>query len=565
MVEPRRNQRTLMALAVSLLLALAGANLASSPEAGAGPPPGGEEKIPVVTIPSQYQWGANGTGAGQFLDITGVNVGPDGNVYVTDCDLRRVQAMTLQGAFVRQIGGPDRAAGGLRCPRDVAVAPDGRRVYVLDSADGRVLEYSSEGTLIRTVVSDDTLADAWGLATDGNLMVVTDPGTESVRFYEGGRPLSRCHTSSDAAIGRFARPLGVTLATTGHAYVADQQNHRILRLDPHCSVDQTFGRYGSLAGDLAEPADVEFANGRLFVADMTNHRLQAFDVNGKFLLQWGRHPSTAHEGHGRTHYPSFIATDRTATRAVVCEPFENRCQTFDLVEMERLVSRANDQAYGNRIDVYSPQGALLHSFGRKGTGPGEFNLPTGVKYNRRLRRIYVMDSYNQRVQFFDVSGRYLGEFGGNGFEPGKIINAIDLAIDEQDHIYIPDAATNRIQKFDADGRFIRQWGSFGSAPGQFYKLKGAAVLRDRLLVIDFGNHRGQIFDLDGKPLGVFGEGILSPVPDTPHIFKTANVARQSSSRRSYTGPLFGAAGLVTLAVALGCSLRRRSGGRPASA
>lgn len=678
------HRRTVRA-AICLMFAAGGAGVAAGPNAVAGPPPGGEEKIPATTVPSEYQWGGNGTGPGQFLDITGLTLGPDGNAYVADCDLDRVQVVTLEGDFVRQIGGPEAPAGALRCPRDLAVAPDGQRVWVLDSANGRVLEYNREGSLVRTVVTDDTLADAWGLATDGELMVVSDPGTESVRFYEHGRPLSRC-ASSGPPPSRFARPLGVSLDPRGRAYVADQQNHRVARLKADCTVELTFGRYGSLAGELAEPADVEFADGRVFVADMTNHRLQAFDAGGGFLHQWGRHPSTAHEGHGRTHYPSFIATDSAARRAVVCEPFENRCQTFDLLEVQRYISRADDDAfwnkfpkfhygsktgsadmppkdgrdgffgafiaepdlsqvvildwagpkpkvratvggfgtepgklrqptgvafspetaelyvsdgnnhriqvfdldgellrwwgsfglgttemngpsgldfddqgnllvamaYGNRVDVFTPEGTLLRSFGEKGTGPGQFNLPTSVRYNPRLGRIYVMDSYNQRVQYFDANGRYLGEFGGNGFDPGQIINAIDLAIDDHDHVYVPDAALNRVQKFDADGRFVRQWGSFGSEVGQFYKPKGAAVLRDRLLVIDFGNHRGQVFDLDGKPLGVFGEGILSPVADTPSIFETVNVSRPAFTSHPHGRPhgavVFGTAAFVTLAV-----------------
>ena len=141
------------------------------------------------------------------------------------------------------------------------------------------------------------------------------------------------------------------------------------------------------------------------------------------------------------------------------------------------------------------------------------------------------------------------------------MNAIDLAIDDRDNVYVPDAAVNRIQKFDADGRFVRQWGSFGSEVGQFYKPKGAAILRDRLLVIDFGNHRGQIFDLDGKPLGVFGEGILSPVPDTPYIFETASAERPastgSSDGRARGALVLGAAGTVTIALVRSVRIRNR--------
>jgi len=172
----------------------------------------------------------------------------------------------------------------------------------------------------------------------------------------------------------------------------------------------------------------------------------------------------------------------------------------------------------------------------------------------------VVDAYNQRVQFFDEQGRYLGEFGGNGVEAGQIVNAIDLAIDDDDNLYVSDAAVNRVQKFDADGKFIRQWGSFGSELGQFYKPKGVAVLRDRLLVIDFGNHRGQIFDLEGKPLGAVGEGILSPVPDTPRIFETASTRRLASPSDGQGNPgtlLAGSAVLVTVALAGGALTRRK--------
>jgi DNA-binding beta-propeller fold protein YncE len=210
----RSNRTQTVRTVIGLVLAAVGAGLASGPEAFAGPPPGGEGKIPAITIPSEHQWGANGAGPGQFLDVTGLTLGPDGNAYVADCDVARVQVMTVQGEFVRQIGGPAASEGGLRCPRDVAVTAEGRRVYVLDSADGRVLEYDHEGMLAGTGVSDPT--------TDGTLMVVTDPGTESVRFYRGGRALSRCGTSGSTP-GRFARPRGVSLDGAGRAYVADQQ------------------------------------------------------------------------------------------------------------------------------------------------------------------------------------------------------------------------------------------------------------------------------------------------------------------------------------------------------
>ena len=55
----------------------------------------------------------------------------------------------------------------------------------------------------------------------------------------------------------------------------------------------------------------------------------------------------------------------------------------------------------DRVQIFSLQGEFLLAFGRNGTGPGEFTMPTGLAIDDDL--IYVTDSYNQRVQVF----RYL--------------------------------------------------------------------------------------------------------------------------------------------------------------
>jgi hypothetical protein len=74
---------------------------------------------------------------------------------------------------------------------------------------------------------------------------------------------------------------------------------------------------------------------------MINHRIQVFDKEGEFLYQWGRHPPTAHEGHGRIHYPLGISAAPDSKHAIVCEPFENRCQVFskDRIAQARNVRR----------------------------------------------------------------------------------------------------------------------------------------------------------------------------------------------------------------------------------
>jgi hypothetical protein len=51
------------------------------------------------------------------------------------------------------------------------------------------------------------------------------------------------------------------------------------------------------------------------------------------------------------------------------------------------------------VQAFDRQGRLLYYFGQKGTGPGEFQLPTGLEIDRN-DRIYVVDSFNHRIEVF---------------------------------------------------------------------------------------------------------------------------------------------------------------------
>lgn len=55
------------------------------------------------------------------------------------------------------------------------------------------------------------------------------------------------------------------------------------------------------------------------------------------------------------------------------------------------------------MQVFDREGRLLYYFGARGTGLGEFQLPAGLFIDRE-DRIFVVDSYNRRVQVFRYSG-----------------------------------------------------------------------------------------------------------------------------------------------------------------
>lgn len=69
--------------------------------------------------------------------------------------------------------------------------------------------------------------------------------------------------------------------------------------------------------------------------------------------------------------------------------------------------------YGNaRVLEYSADGKRVKVWGGPGKGPGEFQIPHGIAYDRDT--LYVADRTNARVQRFDLNGKYLGEWNNVG-------------------------------------------------------------------------------------------------------------------------------------------------------
>jgi len=64
------------------------------------------------------------------------------------------------------------------------------------------------------------------------------------------------------------------------------------------------------------------------------------------------------------------------------------------------------------VQVFDHEGELLYTFGNRGTGAGEFQLPAGLFIDRD-DRIFVVDSFNRRVQVFRYHGLTKTAKGGS--------------------------------------------------------------------------------------------------------------------------------------------------------
>ena len=181
-----------------------------------------------------------------------------------------------------------------------------------------------------------------------------------------------------------------------------------------------------------------------------------------------------------------------------------------------LTDRALQQVF-----KFSHDGRLLMTLGTEraaGLDGAHFNKPTDVAFAAD-GSIYVSDGYgNNRVAKFSADGKFLLDWGRKGQGPGEFDLPHNVAVDAQGLVYVADRSNSRIQVFDANGKFLRMWKSeelgrpWGLAIGPdnlLYvvdggDLKPAPPDRGRLLKLNlqgkiltkwsrFGNYDGQIY------------------------------------------------------------------------
>jgi peptidylamidoglycolate lyase len=153
--------------------------------------------------------------------------------------------------------------------------------------------------------------------------------------------------------------------------------------------------------------------------------------------------------------------------------------------------------YGNsRVLHFEADGKLRKTWGTKGTGPGEFDLPHGIAIDER-DRVLVADRSNARVQVFDQSGRFLDQWQG-----AKLGRPYAAAVGQKNRVFIadggdqPETPPDRggVAVVDTDGQLILRFGRFGNYDGQFRLAHDVAVAKDgAVYVVDAWGQRVQKF------------------------------------------------------------------------
>ena len=139
--------------------------------------------------------------------------------------------------------------------------------------------------------------------------------------------------------------------------------------------------------------------------------------------------------------------------------------------------------------------SVQRSWGSVGPADGEFNSPAGLAISPKGDIIYVSDTKNNRIQFFDDEGNFLGKWGtlGNGF--GQLKSPDGITTDTTgSFVYVADRNNDRIQIFGSSGDYIMELKSLGTLAGQFNKPRDVALdFSNRLYIVDKENNNVQVF------------------------------------------------------------------------
>jgi DNA-binding beta-propeller fold protein YncE len=139
---------------------------------------------------------------------------------------------------------------------------------------------------------------------------------------------------------------------------------------------------------------------------------------------------------------------------------------------------------GHQVWKFSPDGKVLLVLGKPGVAGGgldEFNAPSAVQVAPN-GDVFVADGHggatNARIVKFDKTGKFIKTWGRKGSAPGEINIPHALAMDSRGRLFLADRANNRIQIFDQDGNFIDQWTQFSRPSGVYIDSNDVIYVAD---------------------------------------------------------------------------------------
>ena len=459
----------------------------------------------------------------------------DNTILVADYWNYRVKRYTTSGTYIGTVSKPDPlgTGSGIGAPYDVEADmignPAAAPLWVADQGNSRIVEFTHNGTFMRSIGRNGhgTGGHNFSAGCGGGHMTIpthifADP--VSGNLYVSDPRCRQVYIFKDSTgdyVGQFnwsgsgvgtPIPRGIAGDSSG-IYVVEHNSRSIYE----------FNRAGQLVkklaanSDMNDPRGLDLGGGYIFVVSaMKNKVYQYNESTGALVRSW------THTG-GSTSGPSF---DSIRFPAVDGQGNVYVGDTWGCPAYNGPSCSGKDPGY--RVYKYSPAGAPIAlnggacnwslagtcSMGSTQPPPqGGFNQQNGIGINPADNSLFVVDTFEQRVQKFDTSSTctsagscpaWILQFAGRagaGLDSEGVGYPRALVFGSDGRVWLGDN-NNDVQAWTPGGTstaspatFVHRFGTQGPAPGQFKGgVQGLTVTAGRVYATDYAGCRLQVFD-----------------------------------------------------------------------
>ena len=258
------------------------------------------------------------------------------------------------------------APGELDGPEGVAIDESSGNIFVAEFSNCRISVFSQTGEFIK-YFGKNCFISPWGIAIRNDDVFVSDVNNDAVlHFNLTNMELIRKVGKLGSGKLEFSSPHQLCISLNGDVYVCDSDNNRIQVLTSELKF-RSIIKHES----LSHPMDIKLRKELMYV--LSNRHNPCFHI---FTLNGDKIRSILSLGEGlQLSNPMFFCLDPNAN----------------------IVVSDNDN---HSIQVFTPEGELLHRIGQEGYEKGMLFNPKGLFLTKEGKLICVSDNENFGLQIF---------------------------------------------------------------------------------------------------------------------------------------------------------------------
>jgi hypothetical protein len=175
----------------------------------------------------------------------------------------------------------------------------------------------------------------------------------------------------------------------------------------------------------------------------------------------------------------------------------------------------------NKVPMWGENPQVRLDFVRKF---GQFYKPFDISFDS-TGNVFVADSGNNRIQKYSPDGEFLASYGRKGQGPGEFQIMGGVAVDSAGCMYVSDISTNRLKVLSPEGDEIRNMATMKTT-GEIALLSSGEIVLTRGLFFSQESLPGliQVLDEDGKVLRTAGKQELYEDWDDYRYFNRTSFA-----------------------------------------